>query len=54
MKSKKSAGGDEITQEQMILGAKVLTVPLTRIINNSVHGGKFLDDWKVEIVTPVL
>ena len=31
MKNKKSSGRDEVTQEQMILGAEVLTVPLTRI-----------------------
>ena len=32
MKNKKSAGRDEITQEQMIMGAEVLAIPLTRIM----------------------
>ena len=54
MKNKKSSGRDEVTQEQMILGAEVLTVPLTRIINSSISEGKFPEAWKVGVVTPVL
>ena len=54
MKNKKSSGRDEITQEQMKLGAEVLAIPLTRIINASITEGKFLEIWKCGIVTPVL
>ena len=54
MKNKKSAGRDEITQEQMIMGAEVLAIPLTRIINASITEGKFPDIWKSAVVTPVL
>ena len=54
MKNKKSAGRDEITQEQMIMGAEVLAIPLTRIINASITEGKFPDIWKSAVITPVL
>ena len=54
MKNKKSSGRDEITQEQMKLGAEVLAIPLTRIINASITEGKFPEIWKCGIVTPVL
>ena len=32
MKKKKSAGKDGISQESLLLGAEILTIPLTRII----------------------
>ena len=54
LKYKKSSGRDEITQEQLKLGAEVLAIPLTRIINNSIAEGKFPEIWKVGVVTPVL
>ena len=54
MKNKKSSGRDEITQEQMKLGAEVLAIPLSRIVNASITEGKFLEIWKCGIVTPVL
>ena len=43
-----------MTQEQLKLGANVLAIPLTRIINNSITEGKFPDIWKIGVVTPVL
>ena len=43
-----------MTQEQLILGATVLVAPLTRIINSSIIEGKFPDEWKGAIVTPIL
>ena len=54
MKSKKSSGLDELTQAQMILGADILAIPLTRIINTSITEAKFPDMWKEGVVTPVL
>jgi hypothetical protein len=54
MKNKKSSGLDEITQEQLKAGAEILAIPLTRIINASIEQGKFPDDWKEGIVTPIL
>ena len=41
LKNKESSGRDEVTQEQLKLGADVLAIPLTRIINNSITEGKF-------------
>ena len=37
MKNKKSSSRDEITQEQMIMGAEVLAIPLTRIIDRGIN-----------------
>ena len=54
MKSKKSAGYDEVTQEQLIMGAEVLAVPLTWIINTSITEGVFPEVLKEGIVTQVL
>ncbi len=54
MKKKKSAGIDGISQEQLVLGAKVLVVPLTRIINSSISSGEFPSMWKEALVTPIL
>jgi hypothetical protein len=36
------------------LGAKVLVVPLTRIINSSISSGEFPSIWKEALVTPML
>ncbi len=54
VKKKKSAGVDGISQEQLVLGTKVLVLPLTRIINNSITNGEFLEKWKEALVTPIL
>ena len=54
LKNKKSSGRDEVTQEQLKLGAEVLAIPLTRIINKSIEEGIFPEIWKVGVVTPVL
>ena len=54
MKSKKSSGLDGLTQEQMIAGAEILAIPLTRIINKSIKEGVFPTQWKEGVVTPVL
>jgi hypothetical protein len=54
MKSKNSSGLDGLTQKQMIAGAEILAVPLTRIINTSIKEGIFPTKWKEGVVTPVL
>ena len=54
MKNKKSSGKDEISHEQLIMGAEILAIPLTRIINASILEGKFPEDWKEGVITPVL
>jgi hypothetical protein len=54
LKKKKSAGIDGISQEQLFLGVKVLVVPLTRIINNSISSGEFPLIWKEALVKPIL
>ena len=54
MKNKKSSGLDELTQEQLKSGAEILAIPLTRIINASIEQGKFPENWKEGVVTPVL
>jgi hypothetical protein len=41
LKKKKSTGVDGISQDKLVLGTKVLVVPLTRIINNSITNGEF-------------
>ena len=53
LKSKKSCGQDGITSEIPKLGAKVLVVPLTYIINNSILTGKYPTDWKLSKVLPL-
>ena len=54
LRNKKSSGRDEVTQEQLKMGAEVLSIPLTRIINNSIEEGVFPEIWKTGVVTPVL
>ena len=51
---KRSAGADSLTQEQLKLGSIALIKPLTSIINQSISEGKFPEEWKKAIVTPVL
>ena len=43
-----------MTQEHLKLGAEILSIPSTRIINKSISEGKFPDIWKVGVVTPVI
>jgi hypothetical protein len=50
--TEKSTGIDGISQEQLVLGAKVLVTPLTRIINSSISSGEFPSMWKEALVTP--
>ena len=47
LKSKKSHGHDGITSEILKLGAEVLVVPLTYIINTSILTGKYPSKWKI-------
>ena len=54
MKKKKSSGIDGLSQENLILATKVLTSPLTSIINDSIKKGEFPSAWKEALVTPVL
>ena len=53
MKKKKSAGQDGISQESLLLGAEVLAIPLTRVINASIESGIFTGEWKEGVVTPI-
>ena len=54
LKQKKSAGADDLTQQQLKHGAENLAGPLTKIINKSLTGGIFPKIWKQAIVTPIL
>ena len=54
MRKKKSVGHDNISQECLLLGKNVLTIPLTRIINASIKDGKVPETWKEAVVTPIL
>ena len=47
-------GSDGIIQEQLIMGSKVLSNPLTLITNKSIQTGTFPEAWKEAYVTPVL
>ena len=47
LKPKKSYGFDGITSEVLELGAEVLVVPLTYIINFSIVTGKYPSNWKI-------
>ena len=54
MHKKKSSCWDELTQEQLILGSKIMAVPLPHIINHYIQSGTFPENWKEAYVTPVL
>ena len=54
MKKKKSSGKDGLSQECLLLGKEVLVAPITRLINSSIAAGKFPEDWKEAVVTPLL
>jgi len=46
LKKKKGDVVDGISKEQLVLAAKVLVLPLTRIINNSIINCEFPEMWK--------
>ena len=50
LKKKRSAGIDGLGQDQLILGSKTLTAPLSTIINDSVTSGIFPEDLKEAVV----
>ena len=47
LKSKTSYGHDGITSEILKLGADVLKVPLTYIVNNSIKNSEYPSYWKI-------
>ena len=53
LKSKKSFGADGISSEVLKIGADILVVPLTYIINYSIKTGKFPTEWKLAKVIPL-
>ena len=54
MKKKKSSGMDGISQECLLLGIKILVIPLTRLINSFIQSGIFPTEWKLAVVSPLL
>ena len=53
LKAKTSCGRDKISSEMLKIGAEVLTVPLTWIINKSIVDRQFPEYWKEAIVKPL-
>ena len=53
LKSKKNFGHDGISSQVLKIGAKILVIPLTFIINSSILTGKFPTNWKIAKVTPL-
>ena len=53
LKPKKSFGLDGISAEIVKLGAEVLAVPLTYIVNSSIKQGKYPTKWKEAKVNPL-
>ena len=53
LKPKKSCGPDGISSEILKLGAEVLVIPLTYIINSSIKTGKYPTNWKTAKVVPL-
>ena len=53
LKSKKSCGKDNISSEILKIGAEVLAVPLTWIVNKSIVDKEFPTYWKEAIVKPL-
>ena len=47
MKAKRSYGHDGITSEVLKLGADVLKVPLTYIVNTSIRNSEYPSYWKI-------
>ena len=52
MKKKQSAGVDGLSQDKLMLGAKILVNPLLKIVNQSIREGQFPSQWKEALVTP--
>ena len=48
LKTKKGYGQDGITSEILKLGANILVVPLSYIINTLILTGKFPQGWKLQ------
>ena len=53
LKPKKSYGCDGINSEILKLGAGVLAVPLTYMINFSILTGKYPSNWKIAKIVPL-
>ena len=53
LKAKTSCGKDKISSEMLKIGAEVLAVPLTWIINKSIVDKEFPEYWKEAIVKPL-
>ena len=53
LKSKKSFGHDGISSQVLKIGAKILVIPLTYIINTSILTRKFPTNWKIAKVIPL-
>ena len=53
VKSKKSFGHDGISSQVLKIGAKILVIPLTFIINSSILTAKFPTNWKIAKVIPL-
>ena len=53
LKPKKSFGLDGISSEVLKLGAEVLVVPLTYIVNSSILQGKYPTQWKEAKIIPL-
>ena len=53
LKPKRSCGLDGISSEILKLGAEVLVIPLTYMINYSILTGKFPTNWKISKVVPL-
>ena len=53
LKTKKSAGLDGLTQEQLKAGVSSLDSPLQNVFNHSISTGEFPNNWNEAIVTPV-
>jgi len=53
LKPKKSCGIDGITAEIVKIGAEVLVVPLTYLVNCSIKTGKYPSNWKIAKVIAV-
>ena len=54
MKKKKSSGLDGIRQDFLLMGTEIITIPFTRLINNSIENGVFPMQWKRAAVTPIM
>ena len=53
MKNKTSSGIDFISPKIVKASSEMIAIPLTYIINNSIHEGLFPDPWKIAKVIPI-